>query len=368
MPIFLFKKFINIESYYLLNIRLILYLINDKIIDETLLLKNILKMRETMNFIYDFFSGAVIGIANIIPGVSGGTMALVLGIYEKLITSIGNISMGTVKSVLKAMTLKKSSIDEFKNEMDKINALFLIVILSGAVIAIVSLAKAMSFFLDKFHDPTYGFFFGLVLLSVLSPYKLIKNKNIRSYVIILISVSIVVLISNYITDSDKLIEKAIVKGGGHSKVFGSLNISYIILLGAVAISAMILPGVSGSFLLLLLGGYFPLLKALSNWDFLFLLPFIAGCVIGLFLFTKILNFLLKKFHDGTMSFLVGLVFGSLWMIWPFKRIEMVNNEAVYLNNIFPHSINMNEIFTFFTFITGLIIVYLLFLIENKRNR
>lgn len=325
-----------------------------------------------MKLLSDLFSGAVIGVANIIPGVSGGTMALVLGIYEKLLSSISNISINTFLIFLRAFTFKKDRIELLKSELVKINATFMICILVGALAAIVSLAKVMSVLLVDFHDPTYGFFFGLVLLSALSPYKLINNKTFRQFLIIVFAAIIVIFISDYISSGDKLVEKAIlkasVKSGVDAVTIAPINKIYVIFLGAISISAMILPGVSGSFLLLLLGGYFPVLKAISERDLLFLSLFAFGCIMGLFIFTKLLNFLLTKAYDSTMSFLVGLVIGSLWMIWPFKRILVVNGEKIYLNNIIPSVLNINEIITFCAILSGMFIVYLLILIEKKNCR
>jgi len=317
-----------------------------------------------MNYFINFLNGAVIGIANIIPGVSGGTMALVLGIYERLLTAISSIGPGTIKISISILSFKKEKFKEFTDEMKRIDLLFLLIIMLGALTAIVLLAKLMSLFLNDYHDPTYGFFFGLVLLSAYSPYKMIKNKMIYHFVIILIAAVIVLFISQYISSGDKLIEKAMLKGSDLN-IDTQINHFYVLFLGGISISAMILPGVSGSFLLLLLGGYFPVLKAIADRDILFLSLFAVGCALGLFIFTKLLNFLLKNFHDGTMSFLVGLVIGSLWMIWPFKKMLLVNSNKVYLNNIFPDSIGMNELLTFLAIILGMFIVFVLLFIEKK---
>jgi len=129
------------------------------------------------NQIRDFINGAVIGIANIIPGVSGGTMALVLGIYERLITGINGISGSTVTIFMRALTFRKERLAELKSEFRKIKGPMLLRIMIGALAAIGASAKLLSYLLETQHDPTYAFFFGLVLFSAYTPYSLIKKKS-----------------------------------------------------------------------------------------------------------------------------------------------------------------------------------------------
>lgn len=322
-----------------------------------------------MEFFQMLFFGAIIGVANIIPGVSGGTMALVCGIYERLLGAIGSINLGTFLVSVKVLSLKPHARRKFMDEMKRIDFLFLFTIALGALAAIVLLANIMTICLNEFHDPTYGFFFGLVLVSVYSPYKLIKKRRLLNYLYMALAVCCVIFVAHSVLGGDKLIEKAMAKEFlSHGAAKSRLNNLYVLFLGGVSISAMILPGVSGSFLLLLLGGYFPLLMAISQHDYGFLAFFALGCLLGLLFFTRILNFLIIRYHDETMSFLVGLVLGSLWMIWPFKKIVLVNSTKVYLNNIWLHSLGPNEIFTIGTFLAGVIVVLLLLLIEKRNFR
>ncbi|HON76905.1 MAG TPA: DUF368 domain-containing protein [Spirochaetota bacterium] len=334
-----------------------------------------------MNAIKDLFKGAVIGIANIIPGVSGGTMALVLGIYERLIDAIHNISSETIVSTLRLFLFKKESFESFKTEMKRIDALFLLILGTGALSAIIALAKLMTYLLKHQHDPTYGFFFGLVLLSVIAPFQLIKKKTVPVFLAVIIAISSVFAIS-YAVSGDTMLHKAQKKHELTLKTSQSsiaqpavsnqrvkvLKYLYLFFLGAVSISAMILPGVSGSFLLLLLGGYFEILEAITTRNIPVLGAFALGCIVGILLFTRLLDFLLKKWYDQTMGFLVGLVIGSLWMIWPFKTTALVGDETVYLSNMIPAQFSANEILTVAAFVAGSLIVAVMLIIEARREK
>ena len=320
-----------------------------------------------------FLKGIVVGVANIIPGVSGGTMALVLGIYERLIAAIHAISPSTAAGALGLFRFNRNGLDRFREEMKKIDALFLVKLVSGAVAAIVILAKIMTFLLVQWHDPTYGFFFGLVLVSVYAPYRLIKKKSLPVIIPALLAMAAVLTLSS--VTGDAMLEKAKAKHTIQMSAPSSQDVSaekplspatgmYFLFAGAVSISAMILPGISGSFVLLLMGGYFDMLKAIAERDWPIIIIFSLGCLIGIILFTRLLNYLLKNWHDYTMSFLVGLVLGSLWMIWPFKTWVMVGSEKVYMNNFLPNAAGSNEIITLLTFIAGAVIVAIFFRIEK----
>jgi putative membrane protein len=324
----------------------------------------------------DLFFGIIIGIANIIPGVSGGTMALVLGFYERLVGGINNISLKTVKSFFGLFRFKKENVDIFKEEFIKIEGFFLIKIVTGAVLAIFALATSMKYLLEYWHDPTYGFFFGLVLLSAYAPYKLIKKKGISTLLAVIIGIVGVVGVSNAVS-GDQLLEKAkakcevIIKGSSHKqadKKQDIIHLVYIFILGMISISAMILPGVSGSFLLLVMGGYFEILNAVDSFNISILGIFTLGAIVGILLFSKILDFLLKKYYDQTMGTLLGLVFGSLWMIWPFKNYEVICSKKEYLFNIIPNSFGMIEIFTLLSFFVGVVIILFIFYLEKKLGR
>jgi len=337
-----------------------------------------------MNIISNLFNGAIIGVANIIPGVSGGTMALILGFYERLISAINSISIKTILIVLRAFSLKKKRITQLIEELKRIDAYFLITIVFGALLSIIALAKLMPILLQDYHDPTYGFFFGLILVSAISPYKLIKKKSIAVFLIAVFAIVLIVMVTN-LASGNKLLEKEqtkiklkqeklknnVISRQADDKSLDLKKIFFMFIIGAIAISAMILPGISGSFLLLILGGYIEILRALSAHNFPILISFSAGCLIGIMIFSRLINFLLRKWHDLTMGFLVGLVVGSLWMIWPFKTQMTIGHgtafeKVVHLSNTLPKVLGANELYTGLAIIAGIIIVLTLLIVESKR--
>ncbi len=339
--------------------------------------------------------GGVIGLANIIPGVSGGTMALILGIYERLIDAIHNISLDTVKAVLGVLRFNKEGLRNFTRELQRIDAIFLAVLGIGAFLLIIILARVMTYLLEAWHDPTYGFFFGLVFLSAVAPYKMIRKHGPSTIVAGLIAVAAIIAVSSTVS-SDTLIKRAQVKherelqkkaaakasatGAPDAKAVkksrlpitfavkhDGMKYFFFFLAGAVAISAMILPGVSGSFLMLLMGVYFDILRGITEGDVLLLASFALGCVTGVVVFSRLLSYLLHNFHDLTMAFLMGLVIGSLWLIWPFKHTAMVGGKAVYLTNRLPDALTANEWLTFLTMFAGAILVAWMIWIESRNE-
>ncbi len=322
-----------------------------------------------MYFITTLFKGMVIGVANIIPGVSGGTLALVLGIYERLISAIHNISFQTLARGLGLLRFQAESWRRLQEELRRIDAGFLTLIGLGAVAAIVALANVMTYLLERQHDPTYGFFFGLVAISAWVPWQLIRRKTWPKVLIGLLAAGLVVWLAAGLGGERQLeqeqtkyelkMESAAAPGAGRTgraPNHGPAHLLGVFIAGGVAISAMILPGVSGSFLLLLLGVYFEILKAIVLRDMLVLGVFVAGCGVGILLFSRLLNWLLRKWHDETMSFLLGLVLGSLWAIWPFKTTARVGAEIIYLSNRAPGAWGANEFLTLAAAVAGGLVV------------
>jgi len=326
-------------------------------------------------YVVNVLKGITIGVANIIPGVSGGTMALVLGIFERLITGIKNISINTFLSFFRIFTFKKKNWDGFIKELRKIDAFFLIQIGVGVAIAILSLASVMTYLLVKQHDPTFGFFFGLILTSMIVPFRLIEKKTISRFLAMVIAIAVVIGFSSLMS-GEKLIEKAKTKqaaqGADHANVYNpdlsAGRLVFIFVAGAAAISAMILPGISGSFLLLLIGLYFDILQAIIHMQVVILGIFALGCLIGMIYFTRFLDILLKKWHDLTMAFLLGLVLGSMWPIWPFKTTVLVGEETIYLANKIPEHFGRNEITTLVTIIIGALIVIGFIIMEKHLQK
>lgn len=251
--------------------------------------------------------GLAMGAADVIPGVSGGTIAFITGIYEELLETISNLNFGLLR------TWKQ---DGFKAMWTKANFNFLFSLLLGIFVSIASLAMLIEYLLVEYPIHIWSFFFGLILASVWLMGKTVKQWNITN-IIGLLAGSVFAFWITLIAPTE-----------------GSESLLYIFICGAIAICAMILPGISGSFILLLLGAYTTVLGALSNllsavkhgqWDLVFsngtiLVVFALGCIVGLISFSKVLNWLFKKAHDLTIAILTGFLVGSLNKIWPWKQV------------------------------------------------
>ena len=329
--------------------------------------------------------GVAIGLANIIPGVSGGTMALVLGIYSRLIDAIGKLGPQTVKCLF----CGPKAIAE---EMKRIDAVFLGALAAGALAAVVCAAELLTWLLANQHDPTYGFFFGLVLASVVVPYRMIKRKGAGAVVVCIIGIACVMALTLAMSGEERLAseqKKAALKaakierkaaaasaadpeGKGAAVVEkiddGTTQKLLFFFAGVVAIAAMILPGISGSFMLLVMGIYFDVLAAITGRQFVLLGIYPLGCMLSLVLFTKVLNFLLDRYADITMAYLLGLVVGSLYAIWPFKTFGMAGGMRVDMDNILPTAFGSNEIMTFAAALAGLAIVAAFIVIEMRQAK
>lgn len=316
-----------------------------------------------------FANGFLIGIANIIPGMSGGTLALVLGIYERLITSLRNIGLQSVKRLFGVLTFRKNAIENLKSELHRINFGFLIILCAGAVAAVLVSTKLIVYLLDSQHEATYGFFFGLVLTSIIIPIRMLQGFSWRELIILLVAATIIVLIEEM--KKDAAVEVSATEGVVE---FSISSIITFFFCGAIAISAMILPGVSGSFLLLAFGVYFPLLTLIKDFidsiptlltgeitrlflNQLLILTFFAfGCLFGILVFTRLLKFLLERYRNLTISFLIGLMFGSLYGLWPFRDYLMVEDKRYDTLHILPQ-FDMNLMLTVCVFLVGCAIIF-----------
>ena len=235
-----------------------------------------------------FIRGLFMGSADIVPGVSGGTIALITGIYGHLIEAISNIKFAFIKPLL------HGDLKGFWNGLlDEIDFKFFIPLILGIAVAFFTLAKVVVFCMDTYTALTFSFFIGLILASAVILFKKLPKIKLE-YVIF----AVIGFILTYIFVSLNPIS------GDHSLVV-------VFISGMIAICAMILPGISGSFLLLLLGQYEYMLTALQELDLAAILAFVVGAVIGILGFSKILNFLLKNYEEITMAFLIGVMLGSL---------------------------------------------------------
>ncbi|MBO5407386.1 MAG: DUF368 domain-containing protein [Bacteroidales bacterium] len=231
------------------------------------------------------------GAADVIPGVSGGTIAFIMGIYAELLDSIKSVNGEALKLLL------KGKIGAFWKH---INGTFLASLFAGILISVFSLAKLMKYLLEFHPVPLWSFFFGLILASAVYILKGLDKWSIRNIISLLVGVAIGAFI-------------CLASPGQTPDALW-----FIFLSGAIAICAMILPGISGSFILLLLGKYAFVMEAVSTLNIPVLIVFAAGACIGIVCFSHILSWLLKKFYMLTIALLSGFMIGSLLKVWPWK--------------------------------------------------
>ncbi len=337
-----------------------------------------------------FINGFLIGIANIIPGMSGGTLALVLGIYERLIGALRCIGLSTVKKLLRGATLRKNALEDAKAELRRIDFGFLSLLGIGAIAAVLLTSKLIVYLLNHHHDATYGFFSGLILISILIPMRMLKAFGWKELLVLLIAVALILSLS--IGTTEKQLDRVAYKSGIETTTGSevsergtALPTSWELVLffgsGALAISAMILPGISGSFLMLALGVYFPLLTAINTMlesipellngileasllGSLLIISFTTvGCLFGLLAFTRLLNYLLERYRNLTIAFLIGLMVGSLYGLWPFREFTLIDGERIDTAHILPH-FDMNLLITLAAFLVGCGVIYLFTRLEN----
>ena len=246
--------------------------------------------------------GFVMGAADIVPGVSGGTIALIFGIYERLIESVraGSSALGN---------LVKLDIAGFKRWMGRVDWLFIVPLGTGILLAVVALASVLQHLLEEQAVLMAALFMGLVAGSIVVAWAMLKSRDTK-HIWIAIGVGVITFIALGL------------RGGTSEDTVGQLldpQLWAFFLAGAIAICAMILPGISGSFILVLLGMYGPLLNAVTTRDFLALAVFIVGTIIGLALFSQVLYQALRLHHDTVIAALVGLMAGSLRILWPWPQ-------------------------------------------------
>ena len=238
------------------------------------------------------FKGLAMGAADVVPGVSGGTIAFISGIYEELVASISNINFSLLK------TLQKEG---FKVAWKQLNGSFLAALFIGVLISILSLAKTIKYLLENEPILLWSFFFGLVMASIIFIGKQVEKWN---YKLLLLAVfgaafgyTITIVSSTSITE---------------------INYLFLVFAGAIASCAMILPGISGSYILLLMGVYPIVMTAITNRDVKIISAIGIGVILGLLFFSKLLKWLFSKYKNEMLVVLTGIMFGSLNKVWPWK--------------------------------------------------
>lgn len=300
--------------------------------------------RKFIDFVFITLKGMAMGIAELVPGVSGGTIAFVTGIYEEFITSINNVNLNTFK-ILKN--------EGFKMFWRKLNGNFLVALFVGMLISILSLSKVISWLLDEHPIPTWAFFFGLVLASVI-----FVAKSINKWGFMAISLFIIGTLSAfYITTLPP------------SSSTGSLP--FIFFSGAIAICAMVLPGISGSFILVLLGSYKIVLDAVNEKDLSIVITFSLGALFGILSFAKLLKWLFVNYKDATLAILTGFILGSLNKIWPWKNITEIiqigKKEIIVDQNISPFAFEGDNQLSF-AIVAAIIGFSLIFILEKTASK
>ena len=249
--------------------------------------------RSFKEYIIISLKGMAMGAADVVPGVSGGTIAFISGIYEELLNSISSFNFSLI-NVFKN--------EGFKSVWIKVNGNFLVSLFVGILISVLSLAKLIESMLENHPIVIWSFFFGLVLASIIYIGKQITKWTKGSVLCLILGA----ILAFYITTLNPMV---------------SVNSSpwFLFFAGMIAICAMILPGISGSFILVLLGAYKPVLNALNTKDFVSIIIFLVGAVLGLLSFSRILKWLFSTYKNYTLATLTGFIIGSLNKIWPWKE-------------------------------------------------
>ncbi len=289
-----------------------------------------------------FAKGFIMGASDVVPGVSGGTMALILGIYEKLILSIKMFDSRLLRLVLRG---------RFKQAASTIPFGFLLPLGFGILTAIFTMARGLGWLLENYPSAIWSFFFGLVLASAMVVARRIDKwdwKTAASFLMATAGAYVLV---------------------GMVPLNTPQTIPYIFMCGAIAICAMILPGISGSFILVLLGKYKYILDAVATFDLSVLFVFTIGTISGIMIFVRLLSWLLRHYYRITMAALTGLMIGSLRKIWPWKSIAAPNTDGsvgdVVFVNILPQEVDGHLFLAIaLAIIGGLMVVFLQRLAEK----
>lgn len=295
--------------------------------------------KEKKDYAVLFGKAFCMGVADLIPGVSGGTIAFITGIYEGLLDAVGSVNKKSIGAILKG---------DIKTAVSIIHIRFLIPLVLGMLSAIFMLARLMHYLITDHPIPTWAMFFGLIAASIIVIFKQLEDPkkwdNILSLAIGAVFAWVMVSLIPVDTPTDSW---------------------FIYLCGIIGISAMILPGLSGSFLLLILGKYEFITGAVKNpfgeGNFIILLTFVAGSLTGVAGFSRVLNWFLKHYHSQTMAFLTGILIGSMKKVWPWKEVlesKVIRGKTKILReaNILPESFDSGVLLAIALCIVGFILV------------
>jgi putative membrane protein len=238
-----------------------------------------------------FLKGIAMGAADVIPGVSGGTIAFIAGIYERLISALSSFDLSLIQ-----LFRKEGLLAVWK----RVDGFFLLILLSGIGSSILSLSKLVTYLLEFHPIPLWSFFFGLIIASVVVVQRQMKRAAFVHLVPFVLGVAFAWWITTLVPAQT------------------TNSLWFVFLSGAIAICAMILPGISGSFILVILGKYQYILQSIHELQIEVILVFMAGCVVGLLSFVRLVKWLFSRHHDFSIAVLGGFMVGSLNKVWPWK--------------------------------------------------
>lgn len=273
-------------------------------------------MKNLKDYILTYLKGMSMGAADVVPGVSGGSIALIAGIYERLLDSIKSVDKTALALLLKF---------EIKNLWNHIDASFLFTLLAGIMTSIFSLSKVITYLMEYHPIPLWSFFCGLIIISAILILKDIQRWTFGVVLALIIGTAVAYWIT------------------GLPPTTTPNTLWFTFVAGAIAICAMILPGISGSFLLLVMGQYERIIGAVNEKDFLIIIVFGSGCLVGILAFSRVVSYLLKHYHAVTIGVLSGFMVGSLNKIWPWKEILSYQVSStgeqipMVTNNILPQN-------------------------------
>ena len=276
------------------------------------------KSDEVNSCLMIFLKGFAMGLSDSVPGVSGATIALLTNIYERLVLAIKSINF---------ISLYQLFTDRRLTAWRDMDGTFLITLALGIALGIFISASTILFLLRGFPEPLYSFFMGLVLASVWILGKEFSKKNFWNWATWVMGVIFSAALINF------------------NFSVSEIGFSYIFVCGFFAISAMILPGLSGALILIILGAYEFILAALVNWDLSFVSMFCLGCLTGLAIFSRLLLFLLRSLRESTYALINGLLVGSLPMLWPWKQQERGEEVGLAGENMYQNLILLPSNYT-----------------------
>ncbi|MGF1560322.1 MAG: DUF368 domain-containing protein [Flavobacteriaceae bacterium] len=304
-----------------------------------------MQKRNLLQYFFVTLKGIAMGAADVVPGVSGGTIAFISGIYEELITSINNINIKTL-GVWKE--------HGFKSFWESLNGNFLVALFLGIFISLFTLASLVSWLLENEPILLWSFFFGLVTASIFFVGKEIKQWNLGAIALLLFGAGIAFYITT-LPPADNID-----------------SLPFLFLSGALAVCAMILPGISGAFILVLLGSYKTILDAVHERDLKIVVTVALGAIFGLLSFARLLKWMFKNYKNLTLALLTGFILGSLNKIWPWKKVletRIFGDKIIPIKeeSISPFSFDGDSQLTF-AIVSAIIGFSLIFILERVASK